>query len=485
MCGVLAKEEHTGPSMTNPYMAFCEKVRRTSEWKSTHAKLPVAQQGKLLGQMYRDSQSYRGAGQVNETQVKRAIRILREHYEDFHDVRPKFTYDKKATPSANAARLVKTFRPLLLEMGEEYSSFKVSGANVSQVSTVIFELIRLDHQSDRVYRAMTAANCAQDAAIQPQLVHSWGWNTRRSQSSRAARVRYRSQKRHPPPRVAIAVTNTDQSSIPNNGFSLLGNKINIGCISVARIIFAKLILDALLKTKKAHYYLKIPEGVSRNIKLFLDDVVLHGNDNVVVEQSRSMLLCMKSADIAKGFLTDYFQDLGLSFAQSFETLRQSIKERALRFEGLNSESEDDADIIAETRYGVTYSYGLNEILREYFERPYFYARNPNFNRTLRANVTLSSTTVCVGVVMLCVDSIRQYPNFPSLQLKEDEFRMQGIVSCPICRYFYHLPIGDAFLQYISSIVPENTIVRVSPKGNEAWAKKLRTKPFITVDQGIF
>lgn len=41
--------------MTNAYIQFTQQVRASREWQSHGAKLPVPEQGKLLGQMYRGS----------------------------------------------------------------------------------------------------------------------------------------------------------------------------------------------------------------------------------------------------------------------------------------------------------------------------------------------------------------------------------------------------------------------------------------------
>ena len=57
----VGEEEGTDmPNKTNnPYIAFCDRTRKTAEWKRSYAHLPVPQQGAALGAMYRGAAAKR------------------------------------------------------------------------------------------------------------------------------------------------------------------------------------------------------------------------------------------------------------------------------------------------------------------------------------------------------------------------------------------------------------------------------------------
>lgn len=64
--------------MPNAYIAFCNKVRATPSWKLTHAQLPVPEQGRRLGAMWKLKENVYRSAQSDDDEGTTPLNVRRE-----------------------------------------------------------------------------------------------------------------------------------------------------------------------------------------------------------------------------------------------------------------------------------------------------------------------------------------------------------------------------------------------------------------------
>jgi hypothetical protein len=284
-------------------------------------------------------------------------------------------------------------------------------------------------------------------------------------------------------RINLVVAHTQERL----GTARAASMLNVGCVSAVEMIVAKATLDALVLSNA----LKRPSAFLDHLRDFhqkhIQDMVYTLRDfkgeiarlcNSDTSVSSDLLkwntiinLCdhnSKRLDETKGkeyrsFLVAYAEERGVS------------EERLLK---IDMERDSDSETEDERPFGTYYSTGINRILTEYFGSIPHYGTSNFFKHTIRAFAeNQHGHRVCVGIIMMS-DTI---PNSSHTLLspdadfsKSDAFRIQGIVSCAIFRFFHHAPVGNVFLEYVQRLAEEtNRVVLVNPTDNEKWKEKLR------------
>ena len=276
-------------------------------------------------------------------------------------------------------------------------------------------------------------------------------------------------------RVELEIAGTSERLTNTSGHAIL----NLGCVSAAEMIVAKVTLDALVAQARA------PSDSSAYMKSLLKSRI---HVYPIVEAIRPLKQQMDAGGASNDLtrlqkLWSVIGERRLGANDSYggkayrDFLREYIEKRDITEDELVREAiavpSDNDD--GEPPYDVSYYEGVNDVLAEYYQRNPKYANGREWTTVVRAFARSEhGERVCVGIVNL--GNANETDLLSSNLVLKDVFRgrkamrMQGIVGCPIYRMFNHAPIGNAVLDYVENIATKtNSVVVVSPHvSNEQW-----------------
>ena len=269
----------------------------------------------------------------------------------------------------------------------------------------------------------------------------------------------------------------------------LGDQLNVGCVSAAEMILAKLTLDAVVKSNKSNA--TVHEALQETYREELYPV-LYVLRNFRDQIEEAFAADPSDRDLARwSSLLDldvaYKRDLDEAVASKYVSfLLGYLDERGITMDELltkikeeEAESDDDDDDYNYRNYFP----GVSGILMEYFTRPTTYATGRRWTDAVRAFVD-EGDGPCVAIVMMLFRE-DPYDNAGKYLLdingveqdRPKSFLIQGIVACPIYKQLRHVSVGTTFLNYFEQLSTESDRYIVAyPVGNEGWQRKLERSP---------
>jgi len=300
-------------------------------------------------------------------------------------------------------------------------------------------------------------------------------------------------KRHKPEgRVKLSVSDKSELLVGGRGV------FHSGCISVVEMVIAKVTCDAFMESTRPGappFYEVFRKPYLKNIRPFSDLLAyvaeeverLHasGSTNPDIAKIKTVLDLTDHAAGPAG-ITEERIGMYKEFLWSYISERDISKKDLLSADPFAQDDSEESD--GECEYTGPMNSGLgsgiDNIMREYFERDFKYAWSRNWDYPLRAYATnLAGNPVCVGIVMISNTKREEFPMKNSQE--KMTIRMQGIVGCPIYRTFNHAPIGNTVLAHVQKLAAlEDKIIMVKPIGNPQWTKKLRNAENVILGEAV-